>query len=211
MVGASERDNEQELLEAIKGTFAGNDMTLIGEGYHEIMEGKAQVADGGLLAKGIFFTAEQARPALSFREAHPHMIHEIPVSKVYQTKIGPVLISGRLDGQEGRESEDKKLKFRNIDWQDYIDSYQWRYYLDMIETDIFYYDLFEVKGFDALRPPLPYLLPGVSFHAHERLQCIRYREMTRDCLSMLNDFIDYLELRQLWHLVKQVPDLQPAA
>jgi len=215
LVGASTRDNEAELLQAIKGIFLGNDLTDVGEGYHKIMEGEAEVTDGGLIAhigrgdvkKSIFFTAEQARPALDFREAHPNMIHEIPVKKIYETKIGPVLISSRVDGQEGIETQDKKCKFRPPNFQEYIDSYQWRYYLDMLGTRIFFYDLFEVKGFDALTGTMPYYLPGVSFHAHERLQCVRYQQMGADCLALLNDFLDYIDLRGLWQFLKKTEEM----
>ena len=214
-VGASARDTEVELLQSIKGVFEGNDLTDVGEGYHKIMEGEAQVADGGLIAhigrgevkKSIFFTADQARPALDFREAHPLMIHEIPVKKIYETKIGSVLISGRVDGQEGLETSDKKCKFSPPKFQEYIDSYQWRFYEDMLGTSLFWYDLFEVKGFKALAGSMPYQLPDVSFHAHERLQCVRYPRMSDDCLSLLNDFLDYIDLRGLWQFLKTVPEV----
>lgn len=213
MVGASSYDTEAALLETIKGIFLGNDKTDIGGAYHKIMEGEAQVFDDSLLADNIFFTPEQARPALAFRERHKHMIHEIPVTKVYETRIGPVLVSGRIDGQEGKETEDKKCKFREPDFREYTDSYQWRYYLDMLGTDLFYYDLFEVRGFTRFGfQGSVRTLPGVTFHAHERHQCVRYQQLPGDCRSMLNDFLDYIELRQLWPFLKQTQDAQqPAA
>lgn len=211
----TQRDNEHELLQSIKGIFEGNDMTQVGEAYHKIIEGEALVMDNGLQvelqrdgrATAIFFTPEQAEPALAFRDAHPTMIHEISIQKVYQTKYGPILVKGRLDGQEGLETEDKKCKFGQVNFQDYLDSYQWRFYLDILGTDSFYYDIFEVRGFDGLNGAQPYRLPGVTFHAHDRLQCFRYQYMGYDCLSLLNDFLDYVELRQLWQFLKQAPEL----
>ena len=38
VVGASEYDTEQALLEAIKGVFTGNDKTRTGSCYHKIIE-----------------------------------------------------------------------------------------------------------------------------------------------------------------------------
>lgn len=206
ITNASPRDTEEELLESIKGTFEGNDMTDIGEAYHEVIEGKAQVVDDGVVANNIFLTASQIAPALEFRNRHKHMIHEIPVTKIYQTRFGDILVSGRIDGQEGLETEDKKCKFRPPNFQEYSDSYQWRYYLDMLGNNTFFYDLFEVQGFKGFGPGTPRTLPGVSFHAHDRLQCVRYLRMTDDCLAMLNDFLDYIELRNLWSHLKKVPD-----
>ena len=206
MVSASPRDTEEELLQTIKGIFLGNDLTMVGGGYHKIIEGEAQIVEGGLVADDIFFTAEQARAGLEFKSRHKHMIHEVSISKDYQTKFGPVRVSGRVDGMEGRVIRDAKCKFRSPDFQGYIDSYQWRYYEDILLLDCFYYDLFEVKGFKALTGALPYQLPGVSFHAHDPLQCVRYPNLGGDCLAMLNDFLEYIDLRNYWPALKTVPD-----
>ena len=214
----SARDNEEELIQSIKGIFKGNEMTVVGEAYHKIIEGEAIVLDNGLLVElerdgaitRFFFTPEQVEPALAFRDRHPHMIHEIPVSKVYQTKYGPIELRGRVDGQEGLETEDKKCKFSPVHDQDYIDSFQWRYYLDMLVTDTFFYDVFEVRGYQGIvsGPYDPetgpiYQIPGASFHAHDRIPCHRYAYLGYDCLTMLNDFLDYIELRQLWNFLKK--------
>lgn len=206
MASVSPRDTEEELIQTIKGVFEGNDMTEIGGAYHKIIEGEAVIMNGGLVANDIYFTVEQANPALAFKARHKHLIHEVPVTKVYESRIGPVLISGRVDGLEGREIQDTKCKFRPPDLQEYIDSYQWRYYQDMLGLDLLYYDFFEVKGFKELSFGSPRLLPDVTIEVHERLQCVRYRNMREDCLSMLNDFLDYIDNRNFWSLLKTVPD-----
>ncbi len=209
MVGVSARDTEAELIESIKGVFEGNDMTRVGGAYHKIIELEASIVEDGLLADDILFTHEQAAPAIQFRGHHKNMIPEVPVTKVYETRRGPILASGRVDGLEGKQIRDTKCKFRPPDYQEYIDSYQWRFYVDMLGLDTFYYDFFEFKGFDSLQGDRPFLLPGVTIQGHEPLQCVRYRHMAEDCRSMLNDFLEYIDNRNLWPLLKTVPDPTP--
>lgn len=210
MTQASSFDTEASLIESIKGVFIGNDKTRVGSAYHKIIEQEAVIVDGGLVAEAdgvrIFFTDDQALPAVEFKAQHPTMIHEIPVTKVYETKIGPVLISGRIDGLEGRYVQDTKCKFRAPNFQEYVDSYQWRYYLDMLELSTFLYDLFEIRGFNALEGNQPYTLAGVTFHPNDRLQCNWYTGLRTDCRLMLQEFLDYIELRNLWPYLKKAPE-----
>lgn len=206
MTQASSYDTEQSLLDTIRGLFTGNDLTRVGGCFGKIIEGDALIAEGGLITEydgaRIFFTDEQAFPAVEFRRKHPAMIYEVPLYKVYETKFGAVQVSGRLDGAEGLDFNDNKCKFKPPDFTEYGDSYQWRYYLDMGRTSIFYYDIYEVRGFEALRGSQPYRLPGVQFIPHDRLQCARYAGLADDCRLMLQDLLEYIELRQLWPYLK---------
>ena len=210
MAGVSPRDTEAELLESIKGIFMGNDLTRVGSGYHSIIEQAAEVADSGLITNTdgiqIFFTDEQARPAIELKQRHPFMIHEVSATKIYDTRYGQVQIKGKVDGVDGRLIQDTKCKFRPPNLYEYYDSYQWRYYLDMLGLQEFRYDLFEFVGFKALTGNQPHLLQGVSVRDAVSLPVGWYPNMAGDCLVLLNDFLDYIELRQLWPFLKQVTD-----
>lgn len=213
MTETSSYDTEEALLESIKGVFVGNDKTRVGGCYHKIIEQEAFVADGGLVAEHdgvrIFFTAEQAAPAVEFKLRHPTMIHEVPVRKIYETSYGPVQVSGRLDGMEGRYIQDAKCKFGNANLLEFSDSYQWRYYQDMLGLSIFHYDIFPFSGFEALPTgSMPYRLDGVTVGDPVRLECVRYGAMADDCRLMLQEFLDYIQLRNLWSFLKTV-DVQP--
>lgn len=198
-VEASPYDTEAALIETIKGIFLGNDKTRTGEAFHGLIEGEYSSEANGFLSKGILFTPTQARPAFEFKKLHPSMIHEINVRKVYLIPGHEIMITGRMDGLEGIQIRDTKTKFRSIDMQEYADSYQWRFYLDMVELDVFYYDVFEVKGFEALP-----LRPDVQFCDPETLCLYRYDSMQEDCLTLLNDFMKYIHDRNFYHLLKQV-------
>lgn len=214
MDGVSARDTEEDLLQTIKGVFAGNDMTRVGGAYHQIIEQEAVIADDGLIGESdgyrIFFTAEQAQPAIEFKRAHIHMIHEVPVKKQSESKIGPVLVSGRLDGIDGIQIRDTKCKFGPLDLQEYSDSYQWRFYVDMVDgVDLFYYDFFEFQGFDGLRGEMPFQLHGLMVADVKSLELCRYGRLSQDCHQLLDEFLDYLTFRKLFYCLKTVPDPSP--
>lgn len=206
MDGVSARDTEEELLQTIKGVFEGNDMTRVGGAYHQIIEQQAIVAQGGLIGESdghrIFFTAEQAEPAIEFKRAHISMIHEIPGKKQYQTRIGPVMVTFRLDGLEGLHVRDTKCKFGPLDMSEYADSYQWRYYLDGMALDLFYYDFFQFLGFNGLEGPMPYLLGGVMVAGAQSLELARYDRLHQDCEQLLEEFLDYIAFRKLFNFLK---------
>jgi hypothetical protein len=134
------------------------------------------------------------------------MIHEVPVRRVYQVGEHSIQMSGRVDGMEGIQVHDAKTKFRAIDWQEYMDSLQWRFYLDMLDLNTFFYDVFEVRGFDQLQPGAISYLPGVTILPAESLKCESYPDMYNDCLYWLRQFMEYIQHRNFFHLLKTVTE-----
>lgn len=197
-------DTEEALIETLSGKFTGNDKTKIGSAYHKIIEGDFQLIkqSGIIYADDIAFTMEQALPALDFRSAHMDIVNEITVSKHYEVGDDIIQVSGRIDGLEGIETRDTKTKFRSIDYQEYMESYQWRFYLDMLELDTFHYDLFEIKGFQQLSGAAPFFLPDVHVMPVETLTCYSYSRMQTDCYILLNQFMQYIHNRNFYHLLK---------
>jgi hypothetical protein len=212
MCEESSFDSEASLIESIKGLFTGNDKTKFGGAYHELIEGKYQYA-GGLFKSGDFiFSKEQAEPALYYREQHPLMVHEMTISKVYDTLYWPIQVGGRLDGIEGIEIRDIKTKFRAFSVEEYLDSCQWKFYLDIQDLEVFWYDVFEVKGFDGL-PNLSkqkfysvYDEKKIKIIPHPAIHCLRYEGMDHDLISLINSFLEYMHNRNLLTYLK--PALQ---
>lgn len=95
---------------------------------------------------------------------------ELKHEKVYETPSGPVVLVGVVDGLDGLTVRDQKLT-DNPDIEDkYLDSLQWRAYLDMFGARRFVYDLFvgrvpdhddEVK-ITAYHPVTFYSYPGMA-------------------------------------------------
>ena len=201
---ASPFDTEEKLLESIKGIFIGNPKTEFGSAYHYILEGKHRPAfkGSGVWAKGFSFTEQQAAPALQYRRDHSDIVSEVQVSKIYQTKFFPIQVSGRVDAIEGMCVRDGKTKFRSIDWQEYQSSCQWKFYLDMLNADVFYYDVFEVKGFPDDASMNTKIYPDVVIKDYESYKCIGYTGVSAEINLLLNDFLDFVANRNLWQYLK---------
>ena len=70
---------------------------------------------------------------------------EMAVSKVYVVNGREVLMRGRIDAKVGRTIIDYKTS-KSPDMESYMDSYQWRAYLDMEgNSDMFRYDVFTMS------------------------------------------------------------------
>lgn len=201
MVEASPYDTEEALIESIKGIFLGNDKTKTGGAFHKLIEGDFSSEEHGFMADGIHFTTKQAKAAFNFKAEHRSMIHEVNVGKVYTLRNGlQVYVSGRVDGMEGVVIRDAKCKFGNPDFYEYMDSCQWKFYLDMMNLNVFYYDIFEVQGFNELP-----LKPEVVFCENQPLRLSRYGNLQKDCTEVINDFFDYIQNRNMWHFLKLAP------
>lgn len=203
MTEASSYDTEEALIETIKGTFVGNDKTKVGEAFHKVLQGDFKTDGVKVLAGDVVFDKSQIVPGIKYALEHPLCVHEVPVRKVYETNYFPVQLSGKIDEINGITIRDAKCKFRNVDFKEYADSCQWKFYLDMTDTDRFFYDVFEVKSFKDLSGSSPYKLkPDVHFIAHDPLECIRYDSMEQDVQLLLNEFMDYLSNRNFFSLLK---------
>lgn len=209
MAGVSQYDTEEKLIEAIKGEFAGNEYTVIGQAYHKIIEGDFQVIGGDILAAGVIMTKEQATPAAFYAYGHPDALHETKASKVYDTpRFGPIQLRGKIDISEGLQVRDAKVKFSRPTVTEYVDSCQGKFYLDIMEADTFFYDVFEFKYFDGLKKVANgrRLPPKVKVVPHDPIAAHRYTGMADDLDRILHQFLDYCDLRQLFPYLKNAID-----
>lgn len=197
-------DTEESLIQTLSGEFVGNDKTKFGTAYHSLIEGDYifNREEKSFKVGDFVFSSEQAYPGLSYKASHQSMVHEMVASKIYETKYGQIQVSGRIDGIEGLFVRDIKTKFRTPKDQEYRDSLQWRHYLIMLGLDIFFFDLFEVRGFEALPFNPPYQFGEVSIIPHEPIECNRYEGMEDDVLNYLNLFLDYVHLKNFHHYLK---------
>jgi hypothetical protein len=106
---------------------------------------------------------------------------EIKAEKVYIVDGYPVTVVGKIDHMQGKRIDDHKSTAR-FDAERFLDSYQWRYYLDIFGADVFQWNVFEMAEDD------PEEFTVFAFHP---LRQYRYAAMHEDCLALLRAFLSF--------------------
>lgn len=192
---------EQSVIDTIIGEFKGNEYTRIGTAFHKIVQdgdfnldydyhtGNYNIEVDGNVVK---FTVSQVRVALDYRDEHPNAYHEFRGYKDY----GRAIVTGCADMIDGVEIRDIKTKYSSPTDSDYINSCQWRYYLDIFGASVFHFDLFLFRGYKKKKHG--YDVRGLRLTHHTPpITCYRYPEMESDNLALLNQFMDFCEARGL--------------
>lgn len=201
----SSYDTEDSVIETLSGVFKGNEYTQIGTAFHKIIE------DGEALYIGndefklqsdvtVFMNKQQVDIALSYRNSLTDAFHEIRLDKNYHTPFFDANVTGCSDIIIGNIIHDIKTKYSTPQQQEYIDSCQWRFYLEIFELDQFVFDIFQLKGYDKEKHSLD--VRQLTMIQHEPIPCLRYSEMENDNQKLLNDFCEWIEFRKLHHLLK---------
>lgn len=215
---------EQSVIDSIKPNgFTGNEYTRIGTAFHSIVEsGKPQcmkinngvrkflyygkekseyVPEGRVFnINGYLVTLDKAQycTALTYRNEHPGAFHEIR----YQKDYGDAIVSGCADMIDGLEIRDIKTKYSSyVNDIDYVDSCQWRYYLELFGADVFHFDLFCFEGYnlekygtDVRGLPLTRHTPAIT--------CYRYGNLENDNRQLLSQFLEWCAYRNLTQYLK---------
>lgn len=200
---------EQSVIDSITGEFKGNCKTRIGTAFHSIVEDCAATTRNEMVANGYIFDIDGYNVALNinhislalrYRNEHPDAFHEVRMAKDY----GRAIVSGCADMIDGLEIRDIKTKFSTPTDADYIDSAQWRFYLDIFGADTFHYDLFVFSGYkdtmehDVRECTMMRYTPAIT--------CYRYPRMEADNLELVNAFMDWAESRNLTqYLMRNTP------
>lgn len=109
-----------------------------GKAFAKLMENA--IADTVMVERTVMPFTFDFRP-LERRELALPAIRELKAEVTYATPSGPVTLVGKVDSIHGRRIHDQKLTER---WEaeNYVDSLQWRAYLDMFNALAFTYDVF---------------------------------------------------------------------
>lgn len=191
---------EQSVIDSVTGEFKGNEQTRIGTAFHSVVEQGIAAADifyddyYGFIIDGheVLFSPKQYATALEYAAEHPNAYHEFRGCKDY----GRAIVTGCADMIDGVEIRDIKTKYSTPSDADYINSCQWRYYLDIFGADVFHFDLFVFNGYKKEKHG--YDVRGLELTRHTPpITCYRYPEMENDNLALLNQFMDWAEARGL--------------
>lgn len=192
---------EQSVIDSVTGAFKGNEYSRIGTAFHKIVQDGDYNLDYDYRAgcynidmdnNIVKFAVPQVRVALDYRDEHPNAYHEFRGYKDY----GRAIVTGCADMIDGTEIRDIKTKYSAPSDSEYIDSCQWRYYLDIFGADVFHFDLFVFHGYD--KDKHGYDVRPLELMRHTPpITCYRYPEMHNDNLALLNQFMDWAEARGL--------------
>ncbi len=213
ITGASVFDTEERLLETLLGRFEGNEFTYIGSAFHNIVEhGEAayRVADGGYVLEvdgfAVLMDGLQVATALQYKREYPAAFHEVSFGMDFPDGRFPLHVSGRLDLPHGNDIRDIKTKFsapkgvNDCPAESYIDSYQWRLYLQMTGADRFYFDVFLFDGYDKEKHGLD--VRGLKLTRTDPIECLRYERMENDNRQLVDEFREYITHKNLINILK---------
>jgi hypothetical protein len=108
---------------------------------------------------------------------------EVPCEKMY----GDLLVRGRVDAVTGQLVEDYKLTGQ-FDAEKYMESFQWRFYLDLMGADAFQYHVF------LMNQKAPKEFELWQYH---KLKQYRYADLHQDCMDLARQFADFAAVT-LW-------------
>ena len=215
---------EQSVIDSITQEFTGNEYTRIGTAFHSIVENGNPQCDkiSSGVRKFLYYNKEvseyvpegrvfnidgfpvtldntQCRVALDYRSEHPNAFHEIRMYGDY----GDAIVTGCADMIDGLEIRDIKTKYSEVRDMDYINSCQWRFYLELFSADVFHFDLFcfdgyklDKHGYDVRGLPLKRRTPAIT--------CYRYDNMENDNRHLLSEFLAWVKARNLTeYLIKK--------
>lgn len=150
-----------------------------GTAWHSVLENPPSEPLSAITCNGFHFVIE------CDAEITLPQVREIRAARAYQVGGVEVRLSGGCDGISGNVVTDHKLTARP-DPENYLNSYQWRAYLDIFGADVFEYILYAAKDDgDVIRirdvaPFRFYRYPGMS---DDLMRGIRdYVEFCRDYL-----------------------------
>lgn len=98
-------------------------------------------------------------------------------------QYGPLRVTGQVDGLYGKRVEDHKTtsSFRA---EGYMEGYQWRYYLDLFDADVFRWNVFEII-------PVPDEEKTYRVKPPHFLEQCRYPGMHDDCMDLAAKYHDF--------------------
>lgn len=215
---------EQSVIDNITQEFTGNEYTRIGSAFHKIVElGSLQAVERLGLATRVeegersftYYNKQKTEPtpkgwrigigddtavlddeqvatAERYAREYPAAIHEVRTYKEYDD----VVVTGCADIINGLEIRDIKTKYSTINDADYINSAQWRFYMELFECQYFSFDLFAFDGYklekhgdDVRGLPLNPIQPHIN--------CVWYNKLREDNKLLLKEFLQWVKCRNL--------------
>lgn len=215
--------SEQAVIDSLTGVFTGNEYTRIGTAFHRIIEGDTQgvekVGEGfrtylyygkeiqepipagrkfNIDGYDVCLDIPQCKVALAYKNEFPDAFHEIREFM----DMGDYVITGCADLIDGFEIRDIKTKYSTPNDADYINSAQWRFYLEMFGADTFHFDLFIFEDYKLDKHGMD--VRGLNLYRHEpAITCHSYSGMERDNRYLIDEFVKWAKCRGVYDLLPE--------
>lgn len=214
---------EQDVIDGLTGVFTGNEYTRIGSAFHRIVEGNTdgveKIGEGyrtflyygkevqepvpagrkfNIDGYDVCLDIAQCKVALNYKNEYPDVFHEIREFMEYEG----IMVTGCADIIDGFTIRDIKTKYSEPNDSDYINSAQWKFYMEMFGADTFHFDLFvfdgykkEKHGMDVRGLPLTRYNPPIT--------CYYYNGMYEDNRRLVREFIKWAKYREVFDLLPE--------
>lgn len=208
-LAGDEWTNQEAMIQAITAPFEGNEYTRIGSAFHAIVEqGESVIEELEEMGKfrvtvegwPVIFNEEQVATALKYRSKLPYAFHEEWIGRQFDTPSMPIWVHGRMDVLHGTYVRDIKTKYSAVKYDDYANSAQWKFYLDLSGLDTFYFDLFEFPNYK--KDKHGYDVSSLGIKPYGQIECIRYEGMEEENKQLVCDFTDFIIRQNLTEYLK---------
>ncbi len=165
----AEDQTPADLVERLT-SFEATPQMLAGTAFHKALEEAKPGSYDTLYANGYAFHMPDAELVLPD-------IRELRAFANY----GPLRVGGCVDCLHGKRIDDHKTTGR-FDAERYLAGYQWRYYLDLFDADVFRWNVFEIREIK----PLVYEVADPQI-----LETYRYPGLHDDCARLAAEFYEF--------------------
>lgn len=209
-LAGDEWTTQESLIQSIVTPFEGNEYTRIGSAFHAIVEQGESIVEAlqdpgkfRVTVEGwpVVFNEEQVAMALKYRSKLPYAFHEEWIGREFDTPSMPIWVHGRVDVLHGTFVRDIKTKYSPVKYDDYAESAQWKFYLDLTGLDTFYFDLFEFPGYK--KDKHGYDVSSLGIKPYGAIECIRYIGMEKENKQLVCDFTDFIVKHNLTQYLKE--------
>lgn len=166
-----------DLLAQLRRETPPTEAMMAGTALHSALEASEPGEHGEMSANGYTFVFEAEG------EIDIPAIREVKAEGEYLVDGCTVTLVGKVDAVHGRRVDDHKFTSR-YDGERFLNSYQWRVYLDLFDADEFRWNVFE--GRQDRDDPKRYVI-----RAMHGLKMHRYPGMREDVERQLSAFVDF--------------------
>jgi hypothetical protein len=185
----NEYAKEESLIDSIKGIYRPGWQAEHGKGLHYIFEDApdAHRSEDGktYTANGVTFQAEDIEECLKYVDRSG--ANEVKVTGEYDAGE-PVTVVTKADQLLNAKIVEYKSKWSPFDMEAYVESYQWKFYLENFGANECRYKVF---CFDKSKSGV------VKLKSIEEFSCYRYQGMRRDLEDILRQFVGYVNMKGL--------------